>query len=199
MVIEFNSRAAILQPYTRDKGLLRAAVQRVAQTQRPTRLEEALALADSLANPLKSTMNQAVRPEGEDPSQARTYVDVEVEAVAAEVHLFSDGRFPDVPNFAAGNLTLHYHRVGRPGPEAVDNLGIVSCNASRDENDPSRLQVFVRVLNFRKDPADVTLELNWQVGERRDSDVRGQRVKGRTYQPGNPERNEPPQDNPGEA
>jgi hypothetical protein len=199
MVIEFNSRAAILQPYTRDKGLLRAAVQRVAQTQRPTRVEEALALADSLANPLKSTMNQAVRPEGEDPSQARTYVDVEVEAVAAEVHLFSDGRFPDVPNFAAGNLTLHYHRVGRPGPEAVDNLGIVGCNAVRDENDPSRLQVFVRVLNFRRDPADVTLELTWQVGERRDSDARGQRVKGRTYQPGNPEKNEPPQDNPGEA
>ena len=38
-----------------------------------------------------------------------------IEAVAAEVHLFSDGRFPDVPGFAAGNLSLEYHRVGRPG------------------------------------------------------------------------------------
>src|SRR5919108_6056578 len=132
MVIEFNSRAAILQPYTRDKGLLRAAVQRIAQTQRPTRVEEALALADSLANPLRSTDDTAVRPEGEDPAQARTYV--APEGIAAEVHLFSDGRFPDVPDFAAGNLTLHYHRVGKPGPEAVDNVGIVSCNAARDEN-----------------------------------------------------------------
>src|SRR5262249_19778037 len=37
MVIEFNSRASILQPYTSDKGLLRSAVQRIQPTQRLTR------------------------------------------------------------------------------------------------------------------------------------------------------------------
>src|SRR5947209_1008907 len=42
MVIEFNSRAAILQPYTNDKGVLRSAVRRIRETQRPTRIEEAL-------------------------------------------------------------------------------------------------------------------------------------------------------------
>src|SRR5262249_16504305 len=102
MVIEFNSHAFILQPYTRDKGLLRAAVRRVTQTPRPPRIGEALALADSLANPPRSTDDQAVRPPGEDPAEARTYV--AAEGLAAEVHLFSDGRFPDVPAFAAGNL-----------------------------------------------------------------------------------------------
>jgi hypothetical protein len=100
MVIEFNSRASILQPYTRDKGQLRAAVGRIAQTQRPTRIDEALALADSLANPHRSTDDAAVRPADEDPAKARTYVPAE--GIAAEVHLFSDGRFPDVPGFAAG-------------------------------------------------------------------------------------------------
>ena len=51
MVIEFNSRAAILQPYTNDRNLLRQAVEGIRQTNRPTRIEEALALAESLANP----------------------------------------------------------------------------------------------------------------------------------------------------
>jgi hypothetical protein len=199
MVIEFNSRAAILQPYTADKALLRAAVGRIRQTNRPTRLVEALALADSLANPRKSTMNSAVRPRGEDPAKARTYVDVEVEAVAAEVHLFSDGRFPPVPGFAAGNLTLHYHRVGQPGPEAVDNVGIVNFNAVRDEQDSSKLQAFVRVLNFRPSPADLTVELEWRIGG--DARLRDQplRVAARTVRAANPEKNEPGSDTPGEG
>ncbi|MBY0232511.1 MAG: VWA domain-containing protein [Gemmataceae bacterium] len=68
MVIEFNSRAITLQPYTRDKGALRAAVRRIAQTNRPTRLDEALALADSLANPPDAAANRSLRPEGEDPA-----------------------------------------------------------------------------------------------------------------------------------
>ena len=153
MVIEFNSRASILQPYTRDKALLRAAVRRIEQTSRITRIDEALTLADSLANPYRSTDNEAVRPAGEDPSKARTYVSPD--GIAAEVHLFSDGRFPEVPGFSAGNLSLQYHRIGAPGPESVNNVGIVNMNAVRDEKDNSKLQVFIRVLNFRKEPAEV--------------------------------------------
>src|SRR5947208_8429316 len=43
MVIVFNSTAEILQSYTSDRGLLRRAVEKgVVQTQRPTRIEEAL-------------------------------------------------------------------------------------------------------------------------------------------------------------
>jgi hypothetical protein len=166
MVIEFNSRAAILQPYTPDKGLLRAAVRRIQQTQRPTRIDEALALADSLANPTRSTDDAAVRPAGEDPAKARTYVSPD--GIAAEVHLFSDGRFPDVPGFATGNLSLEYHRMGVPGPESVNNIGIVSCNAVRDEKDTSRLQFFVRLLSFKKEPAEVTIELEWRQAGRED-------------------------------
>jgi hypothetical protein len=166
MVIEFNSRATILQPYTSDKGLLRAAVRRIQQTQRPTRIDEALALADSLANPSRSTDDAAVRPAGEDPAKARTYVSPD--GIAAEVHLFSDGRFPDVPGFAAGNLSLEFHRIGVPGPESVNNIGIVSLNAVRDEKDASRLQVFVRLLNFRKEPAEVTVALEWGQAGRED-------------------------------
>ncbi len=125
MVIEFNSRASILQPYTNDKGLLRSAVQRIQQTQRLTRIDEALALADSLANPHKSSMNAAVAPGDAVPGKERQYVDVQLDAIAAAVHLFTDGGFGDGGNFRAGNLDLHYHRIGQPGTD-VNNVGLVA-------------------------------------------------------------------------
>ncbi|HTU20846.1 MAG TPA: VWA domain-containing protein [Gemmataceae bacterium] len=166
MVLAFNSRASILQPYTSDRALMRAAVAKITQTQRPTRIDEALQLADSLANPLRSTDDAAVRPANEDPAQARTYV--AAEGIAAEVHLFSDGRFPDVSSFAAGNLDLNYHRIGKAGAENVDNIGLGNLNAARDEQDPSKLQVFARLLNFRSEPATVKVEIEWRVPGRDD-------------------------------
>jgi hypothetical protein len=198
MVIEFNSRATILQTYTRDKGLLRAAVNGIRQTQRPTRVDEALALAESLANPLRSTDDVASKPANEDPAQARTYV--QPDSIAADVHLFSDGRFPDVPNFAAGSLTLNYHRVGSPGPAAVDNVGIVTFNAVRDEANPSRLQVFVRVLNYRANPVEVTVELEWRVGDQADLKLKDQAVSlPRRHYNAPEDKNEPVEDVPGEG
>jgi len=100
MVIVFNSTAEILQSYTSDRGLLRRAVEKgVVQTQRPTRIEEALGLAESLANPSRSTENEAARPAEEEPGKERTYVNAE--GIKTELHLFSDGRFPDVPSSAS--------------------------------------------------------------------------------------------------
>ncbi len=184
MVIAFNSRASLLQPYTTDKDLLRRAVHSIAQTQRLTRLEEALVLAESLANPRRSGDDQAVRPAGEEPGQARTYV--APEGVAALVHLYSDGRFPDVPSFAAGNLDIQYHRTASAGSEASDNVGIVALNASRDEQDPSRVQVFARLLNFRPVPVTVRLEIEWRQPGAADFALRDQQLSlpGCTQAPG---------------
>jgi hypothetical protein len=199
MVIAFNSRASILQPYTSDRNLLRAAVASIAPTQRPTRIDEALRLADSLANPLRSTDDAAVRPANEDPAQARTYVPAE--GIAAEVHLLSDGRFPDVSAFAAGNLDLNYHRIGKVGPEDVDNIGLVTLNAVRDEQDASKVQVFVRALNFRRQDATVKVEIEWRVPGQGDFNLRDQMVRlpGRVYRPADPERDDPGSDVPGEG
>jgi hypothetical protein len=160
MVIEFNSRATILQPYTKDKSLLRQAVNRIKEpTKRTTRIDEAFALADSLANPQNSTENQAIKPLNEDPAQARDYV--KPDSVAATVHLFSDGRFPDVPGFAAGNLSMEYHRIGAPTLKDVKNVGIVNMNAVRDEKDSTKMTVFVRVLNYGPERAEVVVELEY--------------------------------------
>jgi hypothetical protein len=199
MVIAFNARASILQPYTSERGLLRAAVAEITQTQRPTHIDEALQLADSLANPLRSTDDTAVRPDNADPGQARTYV--AAEGIAAEVHLFSDGRFPDVAAFAAGNLDLNYHRIGKPGPENIDNVGLVTLNAVRDEQDPSKLQVFARLLNFKSEAATVKVEVEWRLPGKDDFNLLDQTVEvpGRKYRPADPEKEDPGSDVPGEG
>lgn len=154
MVIAFGSNAEIRQSFTTNKRLLRDAVLAVKPTHRPTRIEEALTLAESLANPTRSTMDVAARPEG----ATRTYVPIE--GVETDVHLYSDGRFPDAPDFALGNLRVQFHAAGKPGTD-VNNVGIVGFSANRDEFDPTRLLVFVRLLNFR--PADVRAKLEVQV------------------------------------
>jgi hypothetical protein len=159
MVIEFNSSAQIRQSYINNRGLLRAAVESIEQTQRPTRIDEALSLAESLANPTRSADDASVRPANVEPGKERTYVTPE--GISTEVHLFSDGRFGDMPDFSVGNLNISYHMAGQPTPAAsvkggptelqenTDNVAIVAFNALRDDQDASKLQVFVRVLNYR--------------------------------------------------
>jgi hypothetical protein len=162
MLIVFNSRAEIRQSYTNNRSLLRQRVRDIEPTHRPTHIEEALHLADSLANPRSSTENEAVRPPDAPEGQQRTYV--APEGVHAEVHLYSDGRFPDVPEFALGNLDLRYHAAGSPG---TGNVGIITFNAVRDESDPNLVQAFVRCQNYGDSAARVTCGLEVFVNGRR--------------------------------
>ncbi|HXG08588.1 MAG TPA: VWA domain-containing protein [Gemmataceae bacterium] len=161
MVIVFNSSAEILQSFTNDRNLLRRAVEGIGPTQRTTRIEEALSLAESLANPNRSADEAAPQPAAA------------LEGTPTEVHIFSDGRFPDLPDFALANLNVVLHTVGEPGPQGRDNVGIVSFSAVRDDTDPGRLRVFLRVLNFRTAPVECRVEVEWTVnGERIDDPYR---------------------------
>lgn len=160
MVVKFNSSAEIVQSFTSNLNLLRQAVQSVQQTQRTTRIEEALSLIDSLANPSRSADDNSVKPADQTPGKERTYV--AAEGIATSVHLYSDGRFPDAPDFALGNLNLQFHLAGKPGAENTDNVAIVNFNAVRDEQDPSKVQAFVRILNFRPNPVQARLQLEIQ-------------------------------------
>jgi hypothetical protein len=199
MVIAFNSQAATLQPFTTNRALLRKAVQDITQTQRPTRIEEAITLADSRANPLRSADDLASQPDEVEAGKERTYVPPK--GIVTEVHLYSDGRFADLSEAALanlnsrmagnasalGNLKLHFHSAGTAGAEHVDNVGIVGLNAAalggmnRREGDPARVQVFVRVRNYRPREAKVTLCLDLYVkGERQHVDKKVLEIKPRT-------------------
>src|SRR5262245_31357912 len=155
MLIVFNSRDEIRQSNTSDRAMLRQRVREIEATSRPTAIDEALNLADSLANPRTSTENEAVKPTNTEPGQERTYA--APEGVKAEVHLYSDGRFPDAPDFVLGNLDLHYHAAGNSGV----HVAIVDLNAVRDENDKHLIHVFSRVLNFGDQ--DVTTKFEMEV------------------------------------
>ena len=144
MVMVFNSKATTLQTYTNNRGKLREAIRGIEQTQRPTRIEEVLSLAESLANPVRSTEDTAAQPVDNVPAgQERTMVPTDNKYSAA-VHLFSDGRFAkltdaslanlnakETGNRLLGNLNLRYHRAGQPGAAKVDNVGITATGAVR--------------------------------------------------------------------
>jgi hypothetical protein len=220
MVIVFNSKATTLQAYTSDRARLREAVKSIEQTQRPTRIEEALTLADSLANPLRSTEDVASRPEAEEPGKERTYV--QPKGIATDVHLFSDGRFADVSEAALanlnsrrlgntsvlGNLNLIFHSAGLQGMENVDNIGIVALNALRLPDEPGRaadpeavrVQVLVRVRNYRPAPAHVQLRLDVLVdGKLTHPEQRDLELPPRQLKKNEEDRAEPIVDMPGEA
>jgi VWA domain-containing protein len=180
MVLVFNSKATTLQGYTNNRAKLREAVRSIEQTQRATRIEEALSLAESLANPIRATEAQAVRPPDEEKGREKEYVPPQ--GIPTTVHLYSDGRFLPLSEAALsslaaheagaakalGNLTLRYHLAGKVGAQNVNNLGIVGFNALRyNLGDPkaanldvARLQVLVRVQNFRTQPAQAKLRLD---------------------------------------
>ena len=110
MVIVFNSKATTLQTYTNNRGKLREAVRSIQQTQRPTRIEEALTLAESLANPSRSTEDTAIATAKKCPTaQERTMVPIEGHRRAI-VHLYSDGRFAKLTDASPGQFELQANR-----------------------------------------------------------------------------------------
>lgn len=161
MVIVFNSTAEIRQSYTSNKSLLKKAIEDITPTVNPTRFEEALSLAESLANPQRSTENEAVAPPNPEEGKERVYS--ALEGVQAEVHLYSDGRFPDVTDKSLQNLNLNFHSPADTNGKFSNNVGIVKFDAIRDEVDNTKLLVFVRVMNFRPEVvnnARVELDVN---------------------------------------
>lgn len=154
MVVVFNRTAETRQGYTTDRELLRAAVRGVEQSAGQTRLDEALRLAAGLANPARSTENEAARPPDAEPGKERTYV--ATEGAAAEVHLYSDGGFPAVPDFSLANLTLNFHPP--PAPAEANNVAITHLDATADE--PGKLTATASVRNYRTAPVELIARLD---------------------------------------
>ena len=168
MVIVFNANAEIRQSYTSNKDLLRSAVNNIEGTLQVTRIEEALRLAESLANPTRSTENEAIRPLDQEPGKERTYV--ASEGIPTEVHLYSDGQFPVISQFAMEHLSFLYHpplkKIGKSAtidPEELikssNNVAVVSMRPIRTPLDPNQLQIQVDLMNYRAETVTVQLVL----------------------------------------
>ena len=161
MVIAFNDTAEIRQSYTTNRAALRRAVEAIEPTDHVTRVDEALSLAASLANPARSTENEAAAPADPEPGKERTYVGVE--GMSADVHLYSDGQFPPVPDFALANLNLTYHVP--PAPATADNLAVIGLTAERDPDDRTRVIARAVVRNYRDTPVSPKIGLELLDGD----------------------------------
>lgn len=161
MVVVFNSKAEVLQGYTRNRSDLKRAVRRAQPTQRPTNLLWALKKAEGRANPARTTDDASVAPENQDPTKQRTNVPPEGKNIV--VHLFSDGGFPDVSSFEMGRLNLRYHRIGAASTNFSNNVGIVSVSAQRSRRDPDQLTVFGRLQDYREQTAPVEVQLEVRI------------------------------------
>jgi hypothetical protein len=155
MLVAFSDTARVAQNFTSNRQQLREALAAIRPSQHATNLSEALKLAAGLANPGQSNENVT------EPTTTNT-----------KLFIFSDGRFPDVPNFELGNLEPTFVPIGH---QDATNVGIVAFGVSRDEEHKEKLQAIARLKNFgdphaEGKPVDVTVKL-FVHGETRPSNV----------------------------
>jgi len=218
MVIVFNSKATTLQAYTNDREKLRDAIRGITLTERPTRIEEALLLAASLANPVRSTEDLSMQPADVPDDQKRTMV--QARGISTVVHVFSDGRFAKLSEQAIaklklrgpdddpkqGGLNLRYHLAGSLAkPGNANNVGIILFNVHRQpidakkKADSQQLLAWVRLANVRAQSAAVRVKLDVYVeGEKRHSLEQSKTIPARKYVPAKADE-EDDVDEPGEA
>ena len=118
VVLVAAANTEVKQSATSDKGALRRAIEAARPTDSPTRLREALQLAETLVK------NQSDR---DNP----------------EIHLFSDGAVSGLAEFENKNLPLVYHRIG----ERANNLGIASLDVRANPDNPAQRAIFTSVVN----------------------------------------------------
>lgn len=144
-VASFASEAVGQTNLTKDRSLLRQAVQSITPTDQPGDVEAAFELVRALT--ARST-------------------EVDDTAVPRAV-LLSDGSFDTSrPTKGTGRASLEFVQVG-PGPNvpgsALDNAGIVALAARRDYEDPATVRLFVRVQSVT--PHALDLPLACRLGE----------------------------------
>jgi len=140
MIVTFSADASSLTGLTRDRGLLKAAIDSIEPTDQPGDLDAALRLVETIA-----TRERAESDTG-----------------PFRVVLLSDVGTPINEGSTEGGLegaTLEFIRVGPDPPAARDNVGIVSLSMRRDYDDPSVIRAFVRVLSTITRPTDVAIRL----------------------------------------
>ncbi len=157
MIIAFGSSAEIVENFTSDKSKLIAAIESIQPTDAPSSIEEAFRLAQA------QRPNRPAQPEdtpteaaGGDPDNIST-----PPADPITYHLFSDGRIPDLAAIRTDPSTgpapaFEYHAIGSP---TSINLGIVSLQAERDYETPTKLSVFVGVQSTDPQERSVDAEL----------------------------------------
>jgi hypothetical protein len=147
MVISFDVSGKALQAFTSDKEQLKAAIRAIQPSDAPSSIEEAFKLVEAQAP------RQTVIETLEDGSQSEYK---RPPGKIGTIHLFSDGRLPDVEKVAPGREdTVVYHAVGIAD---ASNVGITSLRAVRAFDDPNKLSIFVGLDNADSKARTVDVE-----------------------------------------
>lgn len=143
MVIAFDTAAEVRQTFSGNKAELRAAIESITQTESPSSIERAYALASAYT--------------GKDRFEGGGEGVVQVGAPAT-IHIFSDGRLPDAEKVKTGTRdTVVYHGIGS---SAAGNVGITTVRSLRAFDDPKKLSVFVGLQSTLREAISVEVELS---------------------------------------
>ncbi|QOV88883.1 vWA domain-containing protein [Humisphaera borealis] len=136
MVIAFHDKADPVQPFTADPLLLKQAIDRIKQTDRPSDIKLAYQLADAQVN--------------FNPEQLRANVE------PPDIRVYTDGRLLNPDDAAVkGNVTYQKIGSGQSG-----NIAVVALSAKRNFERPTQVQVFARLANYGTEPLAVPVQLS---------------------------------------
>lgn len=141
MVIAFDDRAEIVQPFTSDASTLRTAIDGIGPTDRVSKIKLAYQLADAQSTLRTGSSGDFVKP--------------------PDVWVYSDGKILDGSEVSIRS-EVKYEKIGS---EKSGNIGIVALSARRNYERPTEVQVFTRLSNGGPEPvqADVQLTVDGKV------------------------------------
>lgn len=140
MIISSAAEAITIAPFTRDRGMLRGAIDALEATDQPGNLAAALALVAAAGT-------QSVSE------------DAPVQPLRAIV--LTDAGFPSAESVpSTGRASVELLRVG-PDPDGPrDNIAILSMAAKRDYDDPTTVRLFLRLASWRDTPTTATIQID---------------------------------------
>lgn len=138
MVIAFDVSGEVVAQFTSDKALLKAAIDSIEPSDAPSRLADAMRLARAQATP-STRVERYVNEEGVTEER----VIEEAPRGIGTLHMFTDGRLPDSDESleSVEDEIVYY----APDDKEPFNLGIVSVQAARRYDDPTRVSVFIGI------------------------------------------------------
>ena len=136
-VVAFDATAEVVQQMTDDRQALYNAIDRIGQTDQPTRMKMAYQLAEASI--------------GLNPEQMK-----DGKAPVPDLFVYSDGRALDGEELSfKGRVT--YEKIGS---DKTGNIAIVALSARRNYERPNEVSVFARLANFGPEAVGADLELS---------------------------------------
>ncbi len=139
MIIAFADSAQVVSEFQSQRRLLLEAIEGIAPSDGPARLEEALQLAEAFSG-------SADEGQGQD----------------VQLVLLSDGGVepPGAPTgFVLQTGEFRFAQIREEQRSALDNVGIVSFSARRQFEDPGTVLVFARLVQIGREPVTCVLTL----------------------------------------